>query len=67
LLDKYGYQVKVGSFVSAKQAFGAGDALWSSLTLSPTKTGLFMDIKCTYSADQIKQLEQQFKQANGIK
>ena len=62
LLDKYGYAVKInGQFVSARNASNAGQNLWSSVVLSPTKTGLFIDIQCTYTAAQIKELEKQFK------
>lgn len=68
LLSKYGYSIKIGGqFVTAQQASQAGQALWSSVTLAPTKTGLFIDIKCNYNAEQIKELEKQFKQSNGIK
>lgn len=68
LLNKYGYQIRVnGQFVSAQQASQAGQALWSSAVLAPTKTGLFVDISCTYSAAQIKDLEKQFKAQYGLK
>lgn len=62
LLRKYGYQIRVGgSFVTADTAYGAKENLWKSMTLSPTKTGIFIDVKCTYSADQMKELEKRFK------
>lgn len=67
-LAKYGYQIRVGNnFVPASQAGNAGQELWSSTKLSPTKTGIFVDIKSTYSPEQMKQLEQQFKQSKGLK
>lgn len=63
LLAKYGYVIQVGGqFISAQQAAQAGQNLWSSTTLAPTKTGLFVNVSCTYSAAQIKELEKQFKQ-----
>ena len=68
LLHKYGYAIKVnGSLVSAQQAANSGQNLWSSTILAPTKTGLFIDIQSTYSAEQIKELEKQFKAQYNIK
>lgn len=68
LLHMYGYRVRVnGNFIPADQAANAGQALWSSTILAPTKTGLFIDIVCTYSAAQIKELEKQFKARNNVK
>lgn len=68
LLGKYGYQIRVnGQFVSPQQASQSGQALWSATVLAPTKTGLFVDINCTYSAAQIKELEKQFKAQYGTK
>lgn len=68
LLNKYGYNIRVnGQFISAQQASQSGQALWSSTVLAPTKTGLFIDIACTYSAAQIKELEKQFKSQYGVK
>lgn len=68
LLDRYGYTVRVNNqFIPAKQASQAGQSLWSSVTLAPTKTGLFIDISCTYSADKIKELEKQFKAKYDVK
>ena len=68
LLNMYGYSVQVnGNFIPANQAANAGQALWSSATLAPTKTGLFINIACTYSAAQIKELEKQFKARNNVK
>lgn len=67
-LGRYGYKVRVqGQWMDAASAAGSGQALWSSVKLSPTKTGLFIDIQSTYSTEQIKQLEAQFKQRYGIK
>jgi hypothetical protein len=68
LLEQYGYKVKVnGQFVTPTQAAQSGQALWSSVVLSPTKTGLFIDVTCTYSSAQIEELEKQYKARNNIK
>lgn len=67
-LGRYGYKVQVnGQFMDVNQAVASGQALWSSTILSPTKTGLFISVQSTYSNEQIKQLEQQFKQRYGVK
>lgn len=61
-MGHYGYAVKInGQFILASNAGQAGQALWDSLILSPTKTGLFIDVKSTYNLEQMKELEQQFK------
>lgn len=68
LLSKYGYTIKVkGNFVSAQQASNAGQDLWDSTTLAPTKTGIFVDICGTLSAAQMKELEKQFKAKYNVK
>lgn len=68
LLGRYGYKVQVqGQWMDAAAASQAGQALWSSTILSPTKTGLFISVQSTFSNEQIKQLEAQFKQRYGIK
>ena len=62
LLNLYGYAIKVGgNWAYAQQASGAGQALWDSTILSPTKTGIFIDIKSTYTPDRMKECEKQFK------
>lgn len=67
-LGRYGYKIQVqGQFVDVNTAIQSGQALWSSVTLSPTKTGLFINVQSTYSNEQIKQLEAQFKQQYGLK
>lgn len=67
-LSAYGYKIKVGNaFVTPQQATQSGQVLWDSVELSPTKTGLFINIESTLSADQYKQLEAQFKQKYNIK
>lgn len=68
LLSKYGYSIQVnGRFVSAQQAAQSGQALWSSVTLAPTKTGLFINVRSNYSVEQIKELEKQFKATYNVK
>ena len=68
LLSKYGYTIKVkDNFVSAQQASNAGQDLWDSTTLAPTKTGIFIDIYGTLSAAQMKELEKQFKAKYNVK
>lgn len=68
LLATYGYAIKInGRYVSAAQAGATGQALWDSATLSPTKTGIFIEIASTYSPEQIKQCEAQFKAKYGLK
>lgn len=67
-LGRYGYKVQVqGQWMDAVAAANSGQALWSSTILSPTKTGLFISVQSTYSNEQIKQLEQQFKQRYNVK
>lgn len=66
-LGKYGYKVQVqGQFVDVQTAAQAGQALWSSLTLSPTKTGLFINVQSTLPNEQVKALEAQFNAKYGI-
>lgn len=68
IMNMYGYQIQVGqSFMSAQQASGAGQALWDSTQLSPTKTGILINIKSTYSPEQMAQCEKQFKMKYNIK
>lgn len=67
LLAQYGYEINVGGrFTPAMQAVNAGNALWESANLSPTKTGIFIDIRSTLSAEQIKAKEAEFKQRYGL-
>lgn len=67
-LNTYGYKIKVGdAFVTPQQATNSGQALWDSVELSPTKTGLFITIQAVYTTEQYKQLEAQFKQKYNVK
>lgn len=61
--NQYGYMVKVGgNFVPPAQASQSGDALWQSMIVSPTQTGVFVDIQSTYTwENQMQVLEKNFK------
>lgn len=62
ICNKFKYSVKVnGSWVSPNQAMNAGQALFDSLIVSPTKTGVFIEIHSTATADEIKQYEARMK------
>lgn len=61
LLAKWGYVVNVkGKAVTPAAAANAGQAVYDSMTLSPTNTGVFIQICPTYSPEQIKQFKVQF-------
>ena len=63
---RLGYSVKVkGSFIPAAQAMGAGADLWASTQLSPTKTGVFLNIKATYKPEQLKQIKAEMDKRYG--
>ena len=64
LLKKWGYLVRVnGNFVKPDQV---GNAIWDSVVLAPTKTGLFIDIQSTLDLETVKQLEKQWKAQNKV-
>lgn len=68
ILANYGYQVQVqGNYITPQQASQSGQALWDSAQLSPTKTGVFINIKSTLAPEQLKQLEANFKAKYGQK
>ena len=57
LCNQWGYMIKVkGQYVTPAQAMQSGEALFDSMVLSPTNTGIFIDIKSTLSPEQIKQM-----------
>lgn len=65
-LAVFGYQVKVGGkWVNASDILRGDsrlrDAFWKSVDLSPTKTGLFIQIRSTLTPDKIKELEERYK------
>lgn len=67
-LATYGYTIQVGNnFITPQQAMQSGQALWDSVILSPTKTGLFINIKSTLSVEDYKVLESKFKAKNNVK
>ena len=43
-----------------------GNAIWDSVVLAPTKTGLFIDIQSTLDLETVKQLEKQWKAQNKV-
>lgn len=60
LCNKWGYMISVGgSYVSPKKALSSGQELFNSMTLSPTNTGVFLNIKSTLSSEQIKLMKKQ--------
>lgn len=68
LLHNYGYSIKVnGTWMSAQNAMGSGQALWDSTRLSPTNTGIFIEVCPTLQKEQMLQLENKFKQRNSLK
>ncbi len=68
LLYMYGYKIKVaGRYVTASEVAEAGNDLWSSVTLTPDKSAVFIDIACTYDSSRIKQLEKEFKIRNNVR
>lgn len=61
LMQKWGYYISVdGKMVQPSQAMSMQSKLFASMTLSPTTTGVFVDIACSYTAEQIKQLKVQY-------
>lgn len=61
-LNYFGYEIRVGGqFVNPMQASNMGQALWESLSLSPTKTGIFMNIRCKLTPEQMKVKEAEYK------
>lgn len=58
LCNKFKYMVKVnGRWVAPQDAMKAGQALFDSMILSPTKTGVFLEIKSVATIDELRQLE----------
>ncbi len=67
MLDQYGYQVKVGStFLAPEDAVRSGQALWDSTVLSPTRNGIFMNIKYCGTPDEGKQMYNYYRQKYGL-
>ena len=67
-LANYNYMIGVGKqFIPAKDAFNAGQNLWNSMKISPTETGVFINIKYAGTPDQMKQMEDMFKKKYKVK
>lgn len=68
-LGVFGYEIQVGGkFIDAMKAVSAGQVLWDSMKLSPTKTGIFINIRSTFSPEKMKELERSvYKPKYGIK
>lgn len=60
LCNQWGYMIKVkGQYVTPAVAMQSGAALFESMILSPTNTGIFIEIKSTLAPQQIKQMSAQ--------
>lgn len=67
LLGAYGYEIQVGArYMPTQQASSAGQILWDSMKLAPTKTGVFIDVRCRLTPDEMKMKQKQFKQKYGL-
>ena len=56
LCNEYKYMVKInGQWVEPQQAMLSGQTLFDSLIVSPTKTGIFMEICSTATPEELKQ------------
>ena len=68
LMGNYGYQVRVNDeFMDVAQLAkdpDAWSALWNSMILAPTHTGVFIEIMATYQPAQYKEIRKQMKQAH---
>lgn len=63
ICEKFKYKVKVkGQWMAPGQAMSAGQDLFDSLIVSPTKTGVFMEIRSTAGIDDIKMFEARMKE-----
>ena len=63
ILDNMGYTIQIKqSFVPISVAVANLADLWQSLKLSPIKNGVFLNIRCGLSAEQMKQKEIELKQ-----
>lgn len=60
-MNKWGYYfIADGKPVMPSQAMGLGAKLFSNLIMSPTNTGVFMQIASSFTTEQVKQLKQQY-------
>lgn len=68
LLYVYGYAVQVAKqFIDPREAAQSGVKMWKSMKLSPTNTGIFMNIKYMGTPEGMKQKEKEYKAKYGIK
>ena len=68
LLNQYGYEINVDNrFVPARDAVNYGNKLWESSQLSPTRTGIFVNIRYANTVEFAKKKEAEFKQKYGLK
>lgn len=64
ICNKFKYMVKVnGQWIAPQQAMSSGQALFDSLIVSPTKTGVFIEIRSTATAEELKQYEAMMKKS----
>ena len=65
ICNKFKYMIKVnGNWVAPSSAMESGQALFDSLIVSPTKTGVFMEIRSTASEAELKQMESMMKKGH---
>lgn len=61
LFQKWGYQVAINrQYVTPSVAMKNSVVAFNSMKLSPTLTGVFVNVAATYSKEQIKQLKAQY-------
>ena len=67
IMNQYGYVIRVGNtYMRPADAMNSGQALWDSTALSPTNTGVFINISSTLNPAQMKEVEKQFKAKYGL-
>lgn len=60
--NTFKYMIKVnGTWMLPQKAMEAGQALYDSMTISPTKTGVFIEIKAVGTLDDYKKFEAMYK------
>lgn len=61
LMAKWGYCIGVqGQWVQPNQAFALGSKLFASMKMSPTNTGVFVQLASTMNTEQLKQAKAQY-------
>ena len=62
ICNTFKYMIKLnGQWVTPSQAMSSGQVLFDSLIVSPTKTGVFMEIRSTATPEELKQIEARMK------